>query len=160
MLKSGGQVRVPHKFLAGFTIMVRPSVTKDNPMQLRYQIQIITKDQRLVQPSSGPSEHYSPGVEPRNISILASHHRFGTTEDANMLQTPLRFDVIINWALSETNCSQLGCPALDPRQRHSEVFNRSVSLKSGEFLNPKYVCSIFGCSMTKGDIYPIFRMRE
>ena len=138
MLKSGVQVRVPHKFLAGFTIIVRPSVAKDNPMRLTYQIQIITKDKRLAQPSSGPFKHYSPGVEVPPIRIDSSRPSFGATKDANMLHTPLRFDVVINWALSEeAGCPQPGCPVLDPRERHSEVFNRSVSLKSGEFLNPK-----------------------
>ena len=135
MLKSGVQVRVPHKFPAGFTIIVRPSVAKDNPMRLTYLIQIITKDKRLAQPSSGPFKHYSPGVEVPPIRIDSSRPRFGATKDANMLHTPLRFDVVINWALSETGCPH--CPVLDPRERHSEVFNRSVSLKSGEFLNPK-----------------------
>ena len=133
--KVRGQVRIPHTLLTGFTIIVRPSVAKDNP-RLRYQIQIITKDQRLAQPSSGPFKRYSPNVE-ANETISAPPPGFGATEYANMLHTPLRFDVVINWALSEADCPQRGCPVLDPRDRHSEVFERSVSLKSGEFLNPK-----------------------
>ena len=111
---------------------MRPSVAKDNPIRLKYQVQVVTKDKRLAQPSSGNFKHYSPSAE-EVVRVSASLHRFGATEDGNMLQHPLMYDVIINWALSETGCPPLGCPVLDPREKHSEVFNRSVSLKSGEF---------------------------
>ena len=115
---------------------MRPSVAKDNPMRLIYQVQVVTKDKRLEQPSSGKLKQYSPSAEER-VRVSASLYQFGATEDGNMLQHPLRFDVIIKWDLSETGCPPLGCPVLDPREKHNELFNRSVSLKSGEFLTPR-----------------------
>ena len=117
--------------LTGFTIIVWPSVAKDNPIRLRYQVQIVTKDERLAQPISGAFQPFRPGAE-EVVRVSASHHRFGVTEDANMLQHPLRFDIIINWFPSEVDCPPLGCPVMDPREKHSEVFNGSASLKSGE----------------------------
>ena len=119
--------------LTGFTIIVRPSVVQDNAMQMMYQVQVVTKDKRLTQPPTGNFKLYRQSAE-FPVRVLASVDRFGATQDGNGLHDPLKYDVVINWALRRTGCPPLGCPVLDPRQRHSEVFNRSVSLKSGEFL--------------------------
>ena len=113
---------------------MRPSVVQDNPMhRMMYQVQVVTKDKRLTQPPAGGFKLYRQSAE-EPVNVTASIDRFGATKDGNGLHDPLKYDVVVSWAISRTGCPPLGCPVWDPRQRQSEVFNRSVSLKSGEFL--------------------------